>query len=143
MRTKNKGVPAGMSRCSHCKQIKPADQFRELKTATDGLDSWCRECRRIGSNPQRRLLQYDLQMYKQTHGCRICGERDPRLLDFHHTDSGKKTLTVSEVGNHKPAEIWKEVESCVILCKTCHRNIHKAIRRKVVHRQKVERMVQP
>lgn len=42
-------MPAGEKFCPQCKTSKPYGEFRHHKGRTDGLDSWCKLCRREGA----------------------------------------------------------------------------------------------
>ena len=58
--------------------------------------------------------------------CQICGyDKHPNVLEVHHVDKSKKTISIGEYGRYKP---WKEVEEelqeCVLLCANCHREVH-------------------
>lgn len=35
-----------MKRCSHCKKLKAKSKFHKHKKASDGLNSWCKDCSR-------------------------------------------------------------------------------------------------
>ncbi len=53
-----------------------------------------------------------------------CGESDPAVLDFHHTD--EKDMGVARMVNHgySKESILAEIETCVVLCANCHRKHH-------------------
>jgi len=60
-------------------------------------------------------------------GCGICGYKGHRDdFDFHHTDPKTKISSVSDrVGTVGKKKILEEISKCVIICKSCHANIHK------------------
>lgn len=39
--------------CSKCRERKPAGEFASKPSLRTGLDSWCRECRRVASREWR------------------------------------------------------------------------------------------
>ena len=64
-----------------------------------------------------------LNEYKSSRGCKNCGEKDPRCLDFHHKDSMKKVKEVSQMFHLNKDALLNEIEKCDILCANCHRKI--------------------
>jgi Fe-S-cluster-containing dehydrogenase component len=85
------------------------------------------ERRRKASNAavdreKRRLIIED---YKRCMACRVCREKEPACLDFHHTDPAEKDFTVSEA-LHKFSlkRIMAEISKCIVLCANCHRKYH-------------------
>ncbi len=70
---------------------------------------------------RERMYRWLLGYYK-THPCVSCGERDPLVLEFDHTDASEKMIEVSKLVNQWSLEkIQKEVEKCVVRCANCHR----------------------
>jgi hypothetical protein len=61
---------------------------------------------------------------KSEMGCLICGERDPRCLDFHHIDPETKVLPVSMLLQYSFEYVLEEASKCVLLCSNCHRKEH-------------------
>jgi hypothetical protein len=59
---------------------------------------------------------------KQKVGCQECGNRDVRVLQFHHVDPQQKSfrLNASDIRNKTLEEIIDEVRKCKILCANCH-----------------------
>jgi len=45
-------------------------------------------------------------------------------LEFHHIDPTKKEFTISQKSNHRWKTIKKELNKCILLCSTCHRETH-------------------
>lgn len=61
--------------------------------------------------------------------CCVCDyERDLTALDFHHTDPSIKDRDcdgVTRILNQKGcAAFLKEIETCILVCANCHREIH-------------------
>lgn len=66
-----------------------------------------------------------LDNYKAEHGCVICGEKDPVVLDFHHLDSTTKNYTLSQIRQTGSIKlIMSEVAKCVVVCRNDHARIH-------------------
>ena len=89
-------------RCTHCGEDKPLDQFSKNRNKLDGLQSWCRSCKKDHDHvyfqtslPRRERLKktnseaLDARRrqaleYLQNHSCVDCGEADPVVLNFDH-----------------------------------------------------------
>jgi hypothetical protein len=66
-----------------------------------------------------------IEVYKREHPCVKCGEADPIVLDFHHTDAGTKEFRIAAViWSHTIAAIEAEIAKCEVLCANCHRREH-------------------
>jgi hypothetical protein len=60
--------------------------------------------------------------YLSIHPCSICGETDPRVLEFHHT--GEKENEVSRlIGHGSLKKLIEEIEKTMVLCANCHRRL--------------------
>ena len=55
----------------------------------------------------------------ESRGCKVCGVRDPEVLDFHHLKD--KNWAVSEMRGYAWDKVLKEIAKCEILCSNCHR----------------------
>lgn len=64
--------------------------------------------------------------FKKQLNCKMCGEKDYRVLDFHHIDSKNKNFNIScavtQGVNWK--RILQEINQCMVLCANCHRKVH-------------------
>jgi len=64
--------------------------------------------------------------YVAEHGCSVCGERDPVVLQLHHPFPGEKhpQLKIHRKRNQwvflSYADLQAEMEKCVVLCANCH-----------------------
>jgi len=84
---------------------------------------WCGSC----SNKKTvdRLKDYKLKCVEYKGGkCIICGyNKYYGALEFHHLDPSQKDFTIA--GSNKSFDILKlELDKCVLLCATCHREVH-------------------
>jgi hypothetical protein len=67
--------------------------------------------------------------YKNGMGCKICGEDDPVVLEFHHRDRAtKNTSLVTKEGKLQFSRLsfdnlFTEIEKCDVLCANCHRRV--------------------
>ena len=60
---------------------------------------------------------------KLAHPCKACGERDTKVLTFHHRDRATKSREVSMITSRK--SLMREVAKCDVLCWPCHCALHK------------------
>jgi len=63
--------------------------------------------------------------FKSTLACKVCGEKEPSALDFHHPNpspSDKKIYLLLRNGALKAA--IEEAKKCEVLCASCHRKHH-------------------
>lgn len=56
--------------------------------------------------------------------CRLCGEDDPVVLDFHHLDPAAKAFTVGGRTRRSVSAVAAEVAKCALVCANCHRRIN-------------------
>jgi hypothetical protein len=82
-----------MKTCTKCKIEKPrtSEFFPPHNKCKDGLDSWCRECRREYRNRHRRgnyremISDSALSKLTKQSTCTICGKQDKLVVDHCHT----------------------------------------------------------
>jgi len=62
---------------------------------------------------------------KREQGCKDCGLRDPRCLDFDHRPGTIKRNTVTALANMGLSEkaLMTEINKCEVRCANCHRII--------------------
>lgn len=122
-------------RCSKCRELKPRAEFNQLRKASDGLQSYCREC-----NKAYHYLHWDQHMiqirarrvrtrqearefvvgYLQEHPCVDCGETDVVVLEFDHLRD--KASNVSNlIGSGQLKRVKQEIAKCEVVCANCHR----------------------
>jgi len=129
--------------CGRCKEEKPLSEFNKNKSKPDGLQNYCRTCQREYEkahynkkdgirkrNVSRRRHTYRvrnktwLKAYFKEHPCVDCGETDPVVLEFDHTDPTDKEESVSNLLGGSLERLIKEVEKCEVRCANCHRRKH-------------------
>jgi len=59
--------------------------------------------------------------YKAERGCRRCGERNPIVLEMHHTDPTEKIVPISDWWRIGFDMLKEELPKCDVLCANCHR----------------------
>ena len=78
--------------CSRCKTTKPRDleNFPPHNKCKDGLDSWCRDCRREYRNANLRgnyrgmISDAALKELRKQKNCSICGKEGKLVVDHSH-----------------------------------------------------------
>lgn len=77
-------------------------------------------------NIKRKEISNKVQEYKADKGCKLCQEKHPACLTFHHVDPTIKTNTVSNfIRNRRTEEaIFEEIEKCEVMCLNCHAKLH-------------------
>lgn len=71
----------------------------------------------------RRKATHDfIDEYKKNNPC-LCGEGDPRCLDFHHVSG--KIFNIGDAVRHGLSieKIVLEIKKCVVMCANCHRKM--------------------
>jgi len=60
--------------------------------------------------------------YLNQSECKVCGEKDPVVLQFDHRDPSEKNFALSEAVGRKMSikRINEEIAKCDILCANCH-----------------------
>lgn len=59
-------------------------------------------------------------------GCKLCGEKNNIVLDFHHYDASTKKFGIGDavVKLLSWSRIIEEIKKCIVLCANCHRRVH-------------------
>lgn len=108
--------------CLGCGKRKSLDQFYKNG---NGLHSRCKECLNNRTVERQRAFKAECIKYKGGK-CVACGYNQYQgALEFHHLDPNEKDFNIASVrglsfNNH----IITELDKCVLLCATCHREAH-------------------
>lgn len=94
----------------------------------------CANCHRKYHDKPRKITRalrtwrYKLpKEIKESHGCKLCGEKFWKCLDFHHVDREFKVLNIGKMLRTKGITkqiVIDEIAKCEILCANCHRKYH-------------------
>ena len=129
--------------CNHCKEVKDESEFNWRWKSLGIRNKSCRDCQHQynktyyeGDAKERHLKQvkerteaareaareyvYD---YLLKHPCEVCGESDPRVLEFHHLGEKDLAITRMVTGGWSIKRIEAEISKCQVLCANCHRKI--------------------
>lgn len=130
-----------MKWCPGCQQQKQEIAFARNRTRRDGLQTYCRVCKKATDSrwyqrnqrlhcvkvKQSRDTLADqavenLIAYFRIHPCVDCGESDPVVLEFDHV-RGEKSFTIAVAITHGYSwtTLLKEIEKCEVRCANCHR----------------------
>lgn len=98
---------------------------RELGCSKGTVSYYCGEAQKEKAARRKRdsrsTWRKAVQEYKQTRGCKDCGEMYPYwVLEFDHLEG--KSFNVSEVAKASSLEaLMLEVSKCDVVCANCHR----------------------
>lgn len=95
----------------------PYDQAEYMKKY---LQEHKEEFRAYGAKSRAKRRAW-LNNVKVSLGCRRCGIRDVRVLDFHHIDPLEKSFGVSASWHPSREALEEEIAKCEVLCANCHR----------------------
>lgn len=116
--------------CRVCNQTKPSsDFFLASKNKNSGarryVDKICKSCKHEKQTKRRRDFKAWCVEYKGGK-CVVCGYNKHQAgMDFHHLDPSKKEFGIGSDKDLISKEQAKvELDKCVLLCKTCHAEVH-------------------
>lgn len=71
--------------------------------------------------------------YKQNVGCELCESKVE--LEFHHRDPETKFKSIARLISDRTTwlRLWAEMEKCDILCKQCHKDVHREMRNRATY----------
>jgi hypothetical protein len=132
--------------CTKCRVEKPKSDYFVRDKRTNRLHAQCKECYALHRKTYytehyskygdlyrararerhaqlRQELRKNMIHYLSGKSCEICGEDDPRTLDFDHIDPAQKSFGIARAIANCFAWtiILAEIEKCRILCANCHR----------------------
>lgn len=129
-----------MKTCGKCKQTKKRAEFALSKKKGDGLQSWCKSCKkqvdstyyrknytkmrlqsRAANAKRRKENKAYLEEYKRSKCCIDCGESNPIVFEFDHVRGTKVSNISTLAGWATIALLEEEIAKCVIRCCNCHR----------------------
>lgn len=85
--------------------------------------------RRLRDKRKRLEMRRWFQAYKALLKCKVCGEKHPATIDFHHKKNSKTkfmevAVMVSQAPKFRKKRILEEIAKCTVLCANCHRKLH-------------------
>lgn len=119
----NKNFP-GYKFCPRCKVDKTLDRFYTRKSRS-GYSGFCKDCNSEYRMERQRKFKKECVEYKGGE-CIACGyDRCQGAMDFHHKDPKTKKFGIAKRRSLIfDQEVIDELDKCMLLCATCHREIH-------------------
>ena len=118
-----------MKVCKICGEEKQLEDFYTNGKTPKGSVKYKPECKLCHTELQQEFVELKQRKLDEVFGtsCVVCGySRCRKALDFHHTNPNIKEYEPSQITrNYMTVEnMLKELESCVLLCSNCHREVH-------------------
>lgn len=112
-------LPKDRKRCPRCGAEKSIADFYKRR---DGEPSpYCKPCTNQQTTERTQALKAAAVAYKGGR-CQVCGyDRYIGALDFHHRDRTQKGFGIGGKRTVSLETIKAELDKCVLLCATCHR----------------------
>jgi len=129
--------------CNYCGLEKDEEEFNWRSKSLGIRHPTCKECQKPfrknwyeGNAKERHLQQVKerkqivremakeyIYQYLSTHPCVECGEKDPVVLEFHHTRD--KVMDIAAIGGagYSLESIQAEINKCIVLCGNCHKRL--------------------
>lgn len=98
---------------------------QQIRGLLNNYSTLCENCVRKNYPTRGNLpvhISMQLENIKRKRGCKTCGERNSKCLDFHHLDDKAFTIGGGSVLNKEL--ILMEIEKCEVLCRNCHSKSH-------------------
>lgn len=116
-KTRKNGRISTQSKCKTCDNEYTRSHYRNNK------EMYLEKARRNEQLYFERNIQHVLSYLKE-HPCKVCGEDDILVLEFHHTGEETKEYPVGVlVRGYSLDTLIKEIEKCDVLCANCHRRL--------------------
>tara|TARA_B110000495_G_C22981992_1_gene577333 strand:+ start:1109 stop:1522 length:414 start_codon:yes stop_codon:yes gene_type:complete len=123
----------GEKECTLCGKYKfissdkNLSEFNHNGKNTDGsprFQSNCKPCHLETNKKNRRNLAYNIFKIRADlyHTCEHCGLEGWKKMQFHHPSAEDKLANPTDIKNLKKWQI--EVEKCIVLCASCHQELH-------------------
>lgn len=115
---------SGYKICCTCKKSKELSEFYFSNKAHTTLRYDCKTCANSKVIEwQRELKQKCVDLLGGK--CVVCGYSNSAWgFDFHHTIPSEKEFQFSNGRSKKFEAMEKELKKCILVCATCHREIH-------------------
>jgi hypothetical protein len=126
--------------CTKCFLQKPIEEFGWKDRTINKRHAVCKECTAkrssewyyknrehhienasANSRSYRKQAGEFIYQYLLTHPCVDCGEKDPIVLEFHHTGDKEDDIASLVGRGHSLEKIKVEIEKCEVLCGNCHK----------------------
>lgn len=110
---KNKAKGIRHTVCKSCKSSYNKGHYQDTKTV------WLARTRKNNDRYRDAIRDY-IWDYLLSHPC-ACGEADPIVLEFDHTDGKEFEISRAIHQGYSLKRVQAEVAKCVVRCANCHR----------------------
>lgn len=129
-----------VKQCNRCKETKDISEFFPRSDRKNAFIPYCKLCkrendRRYNKNRKPESKRINLEKRKlrmetirnwlydrlRQKGCKDCGENDIVVLEFHHIENKKYTISHMLRSKMSLDNLKSEVEKCEVVCANCHR----------------------
>jgi len=115
-------------KCKYCDKEYLEKDFGVAKTTPTKVyrRQKCRFCYRKTKNLLKGKRRQIIDTIKAEIGCKCCGIKDVRVLEFHHIDGKKKEFAIADYYYRQYGEdrLLAELDKCEVMCANCHRIFH-------------------
>lgn len=115
-----------MKLCKYCKKYYPESNFGVALTTPKKVyrRHKCKYCYSATKKLLHAQYQKWLNEYKKQHGCSKCGNKNYKVLEFHHLRDKNFEMALYICKHHSFKKITNEAKKCTIMCANCHRILH-------------------
>ena len=106
-------LKSGRAKCKLCQS-----EYQQ-KHYSDNKDYYIKRAR----GREQKIIDYIADI-KTKKGCSVCAEKRWWVLDFHHNDTKHMEISRMISLGYSIIKINKEIDSCILLCANCHRDLH-------------------
>lgn len=124
-----------MRNCKRCEYKGPKETFPESGVHGDKkyYRHVCKACHVQQKVVRRQINRELINDIKKKVKCVRCGNKDWRVIDWHHVDPNTKLFIIGNSNGRGLSvnTIIREIEKCTPLCANCHRIVEYEIRHNV------------
>lgn len=117
--------------CKYCNEDKPESSF-PTAGVVKGKTYFRKKCNScyIAMKTERKVrIKSDIADFRKTLKCEHCGNKDYRVLEFHHKNDDKEHNVADMLKRgYSLVRVMKEIQKCIPLCANCHRIEHYELR---------------
>lgn len=105
-------------KCSICGTEQPMENFYVKSNQ-------CKDCMRIKRFNKRVRYAEVIAEILRDNPCTCCGEKDLRVLCFHHRNPEEKVMNISVMQSklYSMDRLLAEIAKCDVLCANCHSKV--------------------
>lgn len=110
----------------HIAHVRRATALTKRKRRTGKYQKSPRDSakRKADRKKQTKANREWLRAYRCEMGCKVCGEKHPACLEFHHRDQTQKEFQIAQSCRKSLSRLQAEIAKCDVLCANCHKKEH-------------------